>query len=239
MKRKIYIDVLGNREIHIKATEVGNVKDVHGDAPPGFASLLAVSRQIYVEANPVFWSNNTFVFPYPLAFALWFKKRNKTEKQALRSLSFVMDLTNLRYRWDKYISERIIKQLPRMFDLRLEIHLFKFRSDYTGLENDPSYLDTRYITDPDFHVIRKLARLPLTTIEVSVIRNFPRDDLSSDMWCTENNQWTEFERQCYEDLTKRILLDPDPAGIEAQLEAEGAAIDEALWRIQVEAWRQS
>ena len=222
MKRKIYIDVLGDREIHIKATKVGNVKDVHGDAPPGFASLLAVSRQIYVEANPVFWSKNTFVFPYPLAFALWFKKRNKTEKQALRSLGFEMDLTNLGYKWDEYISERIIKQMPRMFDLRLEIHLFKFGSDYNGRENDPSYLDARYITDPDFHVIRTLARLPLTTIEVSVIRNIPWD--GSYMWCTENNQWTEFETQHYADFIKRFLLDPDPAGIEAKLNADRAAI---------------
>lgn len=168
------------------------------------------------------------MFDHHLAFAEWMKKRNKVEKVALRSLDLVMDLTNRSHHWYHVLSQRVVDQLPGIAELRLEIRLFKFHSD-SDLEGHPLTLEESYMHESRHSPVRILERLPLTKVEVVIIPNFPWNGLSGDMWCDELNQWTESERQCYADLTKRMLLDSDAAGTEARLEAERSAKTRAAW----------
>ena len=210
VKRKIYINVLGNRKIHIQTSEA---TDVHGDAPVDFASLLASSRQIYVEANTIFWSTNTFTFMGPSAFATWMKARNRVQKEAIRSLGFVMDLTNQYRKWEKVFSERVFKQLPGFVDLQLEIHLFVWWCE-------PMSLDDEYRHEPRLDAVRTLAVLPLKTVDVRILPNLLLYGSRPAPWCTENTFWTKSERLYFADLLKRELLAPSLAGIAANIEAE-------------------
>ena len=181
LKRKIYTDVLGGRRILIRLNET---KGIYGDAPHNFTSLLATSRQLYVEANLTFWSTNSFAFGHHLAFGAWMKKRNKAEKVALRSLGFVMDLTTYSQLWLKSLSERVIKQLPNLVNLHLGIYRFIFGSDY-GSEYDfgdiPDSPHDVYIQDSNLAPVRNLAKVPLANVEVDMLLEYPWKFLTGDV----------------------------------------------------------
>ena len=147
------------------------------------------------------------------------KKRNKFEKVALRNLFLMMDLTDYSRHWLRTLSEGVIKQLPGLVDLHLEIHLFKFGSDFDS-SNDPNTLNHMYTYDSNFAPVRSLARLPLMKVEVDIRHNYPWNFISGGIRCTEGNRWTEPNRQLYADVIKRMLLDPDPSRTEARLEAQ-------------------
>ena len=234
LRDKIYIEVLGERKVQIKRTEIKHNKPkvVHFDDLPGLAELLNTSRQIYAEAHPFFWSTfwsaSTFCFTDHLSFSEWIKKRNGDEKGAMRSLSFAMDLGNHSGPWRKSAYSYVTKQLTGVTDLHLEIHLFKFRSDF-DFGNNPDFLDDTYAHDPDLAPVRNLALLPLTKAKVEISPNLPQSQSSSGGICTEADQWTESQRQQYADVIKRMLLDPDPAGTEARLKAERVAKTDPSW----------
>lgn len=175
-------------------------------------TVLRASRQLYVEANRVLWTTNTFSFPDGVTFREFMNTRNIHQKRLIRSLRFEMEWGFGRETyWNSALSMALVKSLTGLQTLRLQIvcELEKERWDH----NKDHFVRLTTYTDG----LRKLSILPLTSVEIAVgasERAFSKHDLfATPRWHGSSELWQKGDRdRCAQDL-KALLLDPKGAQV--------------------------
>ena len=204
--------MLGQHDIHIRySTNRAKFKvRVQGNNNKTNLEILRTSRQVYVEANPLFWSTNKFMFTDPTAFKLWMKGRTTYEKRLIRSIQLMMHISNKsepgkrRHNWNNALCEGTVKSLSGLRDLRLRIrqHLHYSTRGYQDINID-------YMLKNALLGVERFAKLPLKDVQVSIINLLKRGngDFPLSMWTTTH--------KCYmKDVAKTLkekLLQTSPA----------------------------
>ena len=177
---------------------------------PGHESMhltaLRVCRQMYIEANDVLWSTNTFSFnDAAISLDRFMSARTTRQKRSLRKLRLHMDWV-----WDedkpynRVLGMKLIKSLTGLRSLRLQINHSMEAAHYQQMKAfGDDLFQTRYLT-----FVHKMAVLPLTNVEVFVGDR-------SQSWYVEL-LWTAADRMEYAEGIRKILLDPKGAEIWAQ-----------------------
>lgn len=194
--------------------------DLFGDDPePGYdadatlhLTVLRASRQLYVEANRVLWTTNTFSFSDGLTFGEFMKTRNLHQKRLIRTLRFEMQwgLGHERL-WNSALGMALVKSLTGLQTLRLQIvcDVEKERWDH----NQDRFVRLTTYTEG----LRKLSILPLTSVEIAV-RASERGNLKHNPFAMPGSYgsselWQKGDRdRCAQDL-KALLLDPEGAQV--------------------------
>ncbi|KAI4268147.1 MAG: hypothetical protein LQ337_008019 [Flavoplaca oasis] len=183
-------------------------------------TLLRASRQIYVEANRILWTTNTFSFNDGQAFGGFMRTRSNCQKQLIRSLRFEMRWGwGEEALWNTALGMTLIRSLTGLRTLRLQIVCNVKKECWDYNKDRFGHLST--YTEG----LRKLSILPLKSTEI-VIRTSTskrarlpglrhRKDLE-DLW--ENGD----REKCAEDL-KALLLDPNGADLYADYHASRAS----------------
>ena len=160
---------------------------------------LRVCRQMYIEANDVLWSTNTFSFnDAAISLDRFMSTRTARQKRSLRKLQLHLD-----WEWDdggrvhnQVLSMRLIRSLAGLRILRLQIIEFMHAATFQQMKaSGTSVVHTRHL--PFLH---KLAALSLTKAEV-----FVNDSML--YWYT-NTKWTVEDRMEYAEEIRKILLNP-------------------------------
>ncbi|KAL8671564.1 MAG: hypothetical protein Q9168_003949 [Polycauliona sp. 1 TL-2023] len=166
-------------------------------------SVLRTSRQIFVEANQVLWTTNTFSFANGDVFGEFMKTRNIHQKRLIHTLRFEMSWGNDDGDWSTALSMRLVKSLIGLRTLRLSVICDLEKELWEHTKDDFVRLTTHA------EGLRKLSILPLQTVEVAV-RELHHADSSYG-----RALWQKKERnQCAEDL-KALLLNPNGAEVYA------------------------
>ena len=169
-------------------------------------TALRVCRQIYIEANDVLWSTNTFSFnDAAISLDRFMSARTTRQKRSLRKLRLHMDWV-----WDedksynRALGMTLIKSLTGLRSLRLQINHSMEAAHYQQMRAlGDELFQTRYLA-----FVHKMAVLPLTNVEVFV------GDRSQSSYV--ELLWTEADRMEYAEGIRKILLDPKGAEIYAQ-----------------------
>ena len=170
-------------------------------------TALRVCRQMYIEANDVLWSTNTFSFnDAAISLDRFMSARTTRQKRSLRKLRLQMNWV-----WDedesynKVLGMTLIKALTGLRSLRLQINHSMEAVHYQQMRDSGDHLfQTRYLA-----FVHKMAVLPLTNVEVFV---GDRCD-----WCI---LWTAEDRREYAEGIRKILLNPKGEEIYGQKQEE-------------------
>ncbi|KAL8690380.1 MAG: hypothetical protein Q9218_004159 [Villophora microphyllina] len=173
-------------------------------------TVLRSSRQIYVEANQVLWSTNTFSFTRPIPFNCFMMTRNIHQKRLIRKIRLEMEWNRDFYviGWIRSLPIGLVRSLTGLRTLRLQI-VHNMQADaYQNAAKDPKFPEGTFRCD----ALQKLSVLPLSAAEVAVrasetmeIRSVP-------------GQWTARDRKETAGRLRAMLL--NPRGAEAFAEAQ-------------------
>ncbi|KAI4263405.1 MAG: hypothetical protein L6R42_001454 [Xanthoria sp. 1 TBL-2021] len=215
-------DVFWLRPHHECSFRHGDIYSPEPEALPTRSTMhltvLRASRQIYVEANRILWTTNTFSFRDGVTFSEFMKTRNIHQKRLIQNLRFEMLWGWLDERhWNSALNMALIKSLTGLRTLRLQIvcNVEKELWDHT---KDRFVRVTSY-TDG----LRKLSILPLKSVEVAVgsSRHDRYDGLGTRPW--NDHLWKKSDMdQCAEDL-KSLLLNPKGAEVYAESQVTAAS----------------
>lgn len=179
-------------------------------------TVLRASRQIYVEANRILWTTNTFSFPDGPTFGEFMETRNIHQKRLIHNLRFEMrwGWGDERH-WNTALGIALVKSLTGLQTLRLQIvcDLEKERWDHN---KDRFVRLTTYAEG-----LRKLSILPLTSAEIAVRTSI--NPLGPRRWGNPTELWQKHDRdQCAKDL-KALLLNPRGAQVYAEYQSSKAS----------------
>ena len=172
-------------------------------------TALRASRQLYVEANRVLWTTNTFSFPDGPAFREFMKTRNFHQKRLIRSLRFEMQWGYGREApWNSALGMALVKSLTGLQTLRLQIEC-DLEKEVWDHNKDRFVRLTAYTEG-----LRKLSILPLTSVEIAVRTLTDERTLTLlRQVAIPSELWQEADRdRCAQDL-KALLLDPKGAQV--------------------------
>lgn len=166
--------------------------------------VLRVCRQVYIEANNVLWMTNTFSFNgRAVCFNRFMKERTTPQKRLLRRLRLQMDWTlNDDKLWKRALNTAVIKSLPGLRKLRLQINHSVKAGFYQRVENGEKNLalfEPRHLA-----FMRRVAMFALVDVEVYV---GARTQLS-----TSADRMARARKE-YAEAIRKVLLDPNGARI--------------------------
>ena len=165
-------------------------------------SVLRSCRQIYVEANNILWTSNTFSFADPTTFRRFMMTRTINQRRLIMSLRLQMEsVFDAEYEWNRCLNMALVRSLSALRRLRLNIEHKPFRS-YESIKNHNLSYITAYLEG-----LKKLSTLPLTEVEIVV---------EGSLYESEEHLWTKVERQDFAEGLRKILLDPKGAQIYAE-----------------------
>ena len=163
-------------------------------------SVLRSCRHIYVEANNILWTSNTFSFANSVTFKRFMMTRTNYQKRLIESLRLQMEWGD--YQWNKSLNMALVRSLSGLRRLRLNTEQKLLFGSY---EFAKSHNLLYIITQSDG--LKKLSTLPLTEVEIVV---------ETPAFESEDHLWTKADRQdCAEGL-RIILLNPEGAQIYAE-----------------------
>lgn len=163
-------------------------------------SVLRSCRQIYVEANNILWTFNTFSFADSTTFRRFMMTRTINQKRLIKSLRLQMEWVD--YQWNKSLNMALVRSLSALRRLRLNMeHKLLFGSYESAKSQNLLYFTTH------FDGLKKLSTLPLTEVEVVVERP---------IWESDDHLWTKVDRQDFAEGLRTILLNPKGAQIYAE-----------------------
>lgn len=161
---------------------------------------LQVCRQVYIETNDVLWSTNTFSFDDgAISFDRFMSTRTGRQKRSLRKVRLQMDWRQEDRVLNQIFSMRLIKSLAGLRSLRLQINYAIPAALYQRMIASGNNL----FTTRRLEFVHRMAKLPLTNVEVFVDNRFPP-------WCMGATLWTAEDRMEYAEGIRKILLDPIP-----------------------------
>ena len=163
-------------------------------------SVLRSCRQIYVEANNILWTSNTFSFADSTTFRRFMMTRTINQKRLIKSIRLQMEWVE--YQWNKSLNMALVRSLTALRRLRLNIeHKLLFGSYESAKSHNLLYITTH------FDGLKKLSTLPLTEVEIVV---------ESPIHESEDHLWTKVDRQDFAEGLRTILLNPKGAQIYAE-----------------------
>ena len=163
-------------------------------------TALRVCRQIYIEANDVLWTTNTFSFnDAAVSFDRFMDSRTSHQRRSLKNLRLQMDwVWGEDQPWNDALNMTLIRHLSGLRSLRLQINHSMSAALYQEAKargNELGLFQTRHLG-----FVHKMAILPLTNVEVFVgDRCQPQD---------ANALWTAEDRMEYAEGIRKILLGP-------------------------------
>ena len=197
-------------------------------------SVLRSCRQMYVEANNMLWTSNTFSFADPTTFERFMMTRTINQKRLIKSLRLQMvSAFNEGCQWEKSLNIALVRSLSALRRLRLNI---EYKSPFTSYDPDSAERNNLLCITAKFDRLKKLSILPVTDAEIVVV--CPKYEL-------EDQTTKAVRKDCAEGFRK-ILLNPKGAQIYAEdqlkwkeqcrREREDAAkIKASMWRPRVRA----
>ncbi|KAL8650956.1 MAG: hypothetical protein Q9210_003519 [Variospora velana] len=127
-------------------------------------TVLRASRKLYVEANQIVWTTNTFSFTDSITLKRFMMTRNIHQRRLIRSLRLEMewDCDEVDSAWNGALSKDLIKSLSGLRSLRLQVE--------TDLDRENYRLVRKYFLQTTRHCegLRRLSTLPLDKVEVVV-----------------------------------------------------------------------
>lgn len=175
-------------------------------------TALRVCRQMYIEANNVLWSTNTFSFTDDAIFVLFMNVRTTYQIRSLRRLRLQLDWSWGEYSWKRVLGITLIRSLTGLRSLRLQITHTTTAASYQEANARGNELGLFQIRQRDF--VHRMAILPWTDVDVEV---FPSN---RPQWSHTVALWTVEDRTEYAEGIRKILLDPKGAEIFAQKQRE-------------------
>ena len=183
-------------------------------------TLLRASRQIYVEANRILWTSNTFSFHDGPTFEQFMKTRTIHQKRLIRNLRFEMHWGwGDKFRWNSAISVASVKSLSGLQTLRLQI-ICDMKKECWDRNKDRFVHLSRYTES-----LRKLSILPLKSTEIAIRTSSSEGGRLLGRLHPGNREelWRKDDREkCAEDL-KALLLDPKSADTYSDFQASQAS----------------
>ena len=166
-------------------------------------SILRSCRQIYVEANNILWTANTFSFADGTAFRRFMMTRTVYQKRLIKSLRLQMDWVLYgELEWNKALTMALVPSLSALRHLRLKIEhkmsveIHEYAKNHNGLYN------TVYTEG-----LKRLSTLPLNEVEIVV---------ETPKYFSEDHLWTKEDRDGFAEGLREILLNPKGAQIYAE-----------------------
>ena len=165
-------------------------------------SVLRSCRQIYVEANKILWTTNTFSFADATTLKRFMMTRTINQKRSIASIRLQMELDSYGHReWNTALNMPLVRSLCGLRHLRLHIeHEMNARS-YEFAKSNNLLFTTTYCEG-----LQKVSILPLAKVEV-VVRN--------PQFIPEHDLWTKVDREEFAEGLRKILLNPKGAQIYA------------------------
>lgn len=165
-------------------------------------SVLRSCRQIYVEANKILWTTNTFSFADPTTFKRFIVTRNINQKRSIKSLRLQMEWdTSDGKEWNQALNMALVKSVTGLRRLRLRIDHKLDATRYEWIKSN-----NLLYTITCCEGLQKVSTLPLTEVEV-VVKN--------PQFISEDDLWTKVDREDFAEGLRKILLNPKGAEIYA------------------------
>lgn len=168
-------------------------------------TIMRSSRQIYVEANQVLWTTNTFSFTDPMAFKRFMSTRNVHQKRMLRNLrlEFEWSLPDSSKAWNSALIMPIVRSLSGLRNLRLFMSYDMGEALYTSVSNAYGWPVGSTLCEG----LEKLSILPLQSVETAMI---------SPKWSSTVGGWTEAQKKAAAGRIRNLLLNPNGAEVYAE-----------------------
>ena len=165
-------------------------------------TILRASSQIYVEANQVLWTSNTFSFSDAITFKRFMMTRTTPQKHIIRSLRLDMDWALYeRKEWNSALNMPLVRSLPGLRNLRVHVTHSMESQLYERVRG--SFLNYSSVFDG----LHKLSTLPLASAEVFV--RIPKHSSTDGLLKAE-------ETKEIANGLQTILLNPEGAEIYAE-----------------------
>ena len=169
--------------------------------------VLRSCRQIYVEANNILWTTNTFSFDDATTLKRFMMTRTINHKRLIKSLRLQMAWMFCGEKeWNSAINMPLVRSLSGLRRLRLNIQHEMRSESYKSLKECDLLYTTSY-----FDGLQKLSTLPLT--EVDIVFENPK-------YISEKILWSKVDRQDFAEGLRKILLNPKGAQIYAEDQLE-------------------
>lgn len=164
-------------------------------------NVLRSCRQIYVEADEIFWTSNTFSFANGVTFERFMANRRIQQRRLIRSLRLEMSWRNTDISvWNKALSTTMVSSFSGLHTLRLQIDHDMVSWAWHKVKH--FFLDRTSFCDG----LRRLSTLPLKKVEVAV-RPVPDEDL----FMRTCLGWRQKDRKMVAIGVRKILLDSQSA----------------------------
>ena len=163
-------------------------------------SVLRSCRQIYVEANNILWTSNTFSFADSVTFKRFMMTRTIHQKRLIESLRLQMEWVD--YQWDRSLKMALVRSLSGLRRLRLNMEQKLLIGSYESAKSR----NLLYITT-HCDGLKKLSTLPLAEVEIVV---------ETPIIESEDHLWTKADRHDFAEGLRIILLNPKGAQIYAE-----------------------
>ncbi len=165
-------------------------------------SVLRSCRQIYVEANKMLWTTNTFSFADATTLKRFMMTRTVHQKRSIESIRLQMEFIFYGYKeWNTALNMPLVRSLSGLRRLRLRIEHEMDTKDYEYAKSHDRLFTTTYCEG-----LQKVSTLPLTEVEI-VTRN--------PQYLPEHDLWTKADREEFAEGLREILLNPKGAQIYA------------------------
>ena len=161
-------------------------------------SVLRSCRQIYVEANNILWTTNTFSFADGTTLKRFMMTRTINQKRAIESLRLEMERVSHEREWNQALNMALVRSLSGLRRLRLHIEYEINLEVYEVVKKCDLYATTF------LEGLKKLSTLPLTEVEI---------DVKISPFVPEDNLWTKLDRQDFAEGFRKVLLNPKGAQI--------------------------
>lgn len=169
-------------------------------------TVLRACRQIYVEANQILWTTNTFSCIDATTFKRFMMTRTIGQKRLIRTLRLEMERENQESfaRWSSSLNMALVNSLSGLRTLRLCITHDMPTELYR-------HVKTTYI-EGYMHCegLRRLSTLPLTSVEI-VVKNSGHGSKAE-----LDKLWTKNDRNEVAESLQGLLLKPKGAEVYAE-----------------------
>lgn len=163
-------------------------------------SVLRSCRQIYVEANQILWTTNTFSFTDGTALKRFMMTRTINQKRLIKSLRLQMEWDMYTAKeWNSALNMALVRSLSGLRRLRLRIDQRMEARTYECARRN-NFLYTSLLCES----LQKISTLPLTEVEV-VVKN--------PQYWSEDGLWTKADREEFAEVLRKLLLNPEGAEI--------------------------
>ncbi|CAD6582110.1 MAG: hypothetical protein ASARMPREDX12_000758 [Alectoria sarmentosa] len=166
-------------------------------------SVLRSCRQIYVEANQILWTTNTFSFADGTALRRFMMTLTINQRRLIKSLRLQMEWDMyMDKEWNNALNMALVRSLSGLRRLRLRIDQHMDARIYECAKSNKNIYTSIFCKG-----LQKISTLPLTEAEV-IVKN--------PQYWPEDGVWTKADREEFAEVLRKLLLNPKGAEIYAK-----------------------